>query len=215
MTLETQLTPPPLETGKCAECGVTRQVADLVPFARCFVCAECKPNAIRKVTTGLPIGTMWRKGTQLIAFRGVAFPNRCVKCNCAVDDKRLVRKLSWHHPLIYLLLLFSPLVYLLAAVCTRKNAEVLIPLCDAHRAKRRNAILTAWGIFAASVCAFVAAAALSNGWLVLPGAILLLTSMIWGVIGGRVIVAQKITGERVHLGGICGEFLAELPDWAV
>jgi hypothetical protein len=110
MTLETQLTPPPLETGKCAECGVTRQAADLIPFADCFVCADCKPDAVRKVTTGLPIGTMWRKGRQLIAIRGVAFPNRCVKCNCAVYDKRLVRNVSWHHPLIYLLLLFSPLL---------------------------------------------------------------------------------------------------------
>jgi hypothetical protein len=108
----------------------------------------------------------------------------------------------------------STVVYILAAVCAQKKAEVLIPLCDAHRAKRRNAILAAWGIFAASASDFVAAAALSNGWLVIPGVILLLTSMIWGVIGGRVIVAQKITGERVHLGGICGEFLAELPEWA-
>src|SRR5215216_6441359 len=108
MTLEARLAPPPLPTGRCAECGAVRALADLVPIGNCPVCSDCKPAALRKLTTGLPVGTMWRNGKELVVTRATPFPDRCVKCNGSVETKRLVRNLTWHHPLIYILVLLSP-----------------------------------------------------------------------------------------------------------
>jgi hypothetical protein len=204
----------PHDTGRCAECGHLHPMANLVPLSNFPICASCKPEVIRKISTGLPVGRLWRKGRVLFANRDAAFPSRCVKCNCEVSNERLRRKLTWHPPLVYILLLLSPIIYLLFALCTQKKAELFVPLCDNHRRNRRGAILTAWGIFATSIGAFVMAAGFSNGWLVLGGVVLLITSMIWGTVGARVIVARRITREHVQISGVCNEFLDELPQWA-
>ena len=55
--------------------------------------------------------------------------------------------LSWHHPALYLIVLAGVLIYVIVALIVRKTARVNIPLCPAHRAKRRNIILTGLGVF--------------------------------------------------------------------
>jgi hypothetical protein len=81
-----------------------------MPFTGFYVCPDCKPEAVRKLSAGLPVGSLWKNGTTLVALRDVTFPNRCVKCNAPMDSERMYSQtLNWHHPLWYLLLLGTPI----------------------------------------------------------------------------------------------------------
>lgn len=70
-------------------------------------------------------------------------PPRCVRCNQPAS-KRLLRRLYWHHPALYLLLLVGLCFYLIPALIVRKKAVVEIGLCDRHHKRRRLGILLGW-----------------------------------------------------------------------
>src|SRR6188474_2361972 len=141
----------PATTERCVECGGSFPFSELIPFADFRVCAQCKPIAVRKLESGQPIGTLFQKGRLLIAMRGAALPNRCVKCNCDVGEARLRRKLYWHPPGWYLLLL----VYVLVSLAVRKRAEMFVGLCERHRRRRLFAILGSWSLMIGGIACVV------------------------------------------------------------
>ena len=47
---------------------------------------------------------VWRDGRLLVMHKSAQLPDRCVKSNQPADG-RLLRKMYWHHPLIFLSLL--------------------------------------------------------------------------------------------------------------
>ena len=51
---------------------------------------------------------LWRQGNVLVMRKGSQLPARCVKSN-QPTDRRLKRNLYWHHPAIYLTILFGRL----------------------------------------------------------------------------------------------------------
>jgi len=201
--------------GQCALCRGSFPQSDLLPIAAGSVCAGCKPRYLQLLKEGAPLGTgrVGRSGQLLVMDKTAALPARCVRCNAPAPDRRLVRKLSWHHPLYYLLILPGLLIYAIVAVSVSQKARIEIGLCKAHQAKRQRAILTAWALFAGAIAMFIAAAALENAILVLPAVLLLLGSPIYGVITARTVAAHKIDKERVWLKGVCTEYLDELPSW--
>jgi hypothetical protein len=64
---------------------------------------------------GLPGAGVWREGSTLVMSKDALLPDRCVKCN-AFTTGRLKRKLSWHPPAYYLLLIVAWLVYLIVSM---------------------------------------------------------------------------------------------------
>jgi hypothetical protein len=159
---------------------------------------------------------LWRVGKIIIMPKESDFPDRCVKC-AEPTTWRLERKLSWHPSGWYLLLLLNILLYVIVAMCIRKNAKISVPLCERHRRKRRNAILGAWGLVLLAFMTMFSAAAINSASPIPPeaviivGVVILVGAIILGMVGSQTLTPERIDDENVWLKGAGHEFLDELP----
>ncbi|MFO0959177.1 MAG: hypothetical protein U0800_17395 [Isosphaeraceae bacterium] len=153
----------------------------------------------------------------LVVRKGAIFPDRCVRCNAPAEGYRLRRNLSWHHPLIYLVLLANLLIYVIVALAVRKTAQFDIPICRVHRAKRRNAILIAWGLVLASFPLGIGLGQVLPddmvGLAFLAGFGLFLGGAIYGTAAAPPVVPAKIDSYDAWLKRVCPEFLMGLPEY--
>ncbi len=211
---------------KCAQCG-------LVNFAAEAACKRChaplEPKAagvVRSSPQGIVLadgyvlppppsmGTagVWRDKSRLVMTRDALLPDRCVKCN-APTVGRLKRKLSWHHPAIYLIILVALLIYLIVAMVLRKTATIEIGLCDEHRAIRKRYILITWVLALLGVGGLVLGAMTEDATYALLGLAALLGALIFGVTMVRPVTPHKIDDRFVWLRGVNRDYLDELPQW--
>ena len=202
---------------RCAECGLGFPRGDMIEFEKSWVCATCKPVFFQKLREGLPTGGgagVWRRQRQLVVALSAALPDRCVKCNCDVAGSRLKRVLYWHHPALYLMILFPGLlIYAIVAMAVRKRAIIMIGLCAEHRSQRARAILIAWLLAVLGGCG--AFYGIVNDGMAYVGAGLLavLVAMILGLVRGPVVQAKKIDGGHAYISGVCRKYLEQLPEW--
>jgi hypothetical protein len=163
---------------------------------------------------------VWRDGKQLVMRQGSSLPYRCLKTNDAADDL-LPRKLYWHHPALYLVLLFSPLIYVILAFLLRKKAEVELPVCRHIRQRRVRALILAWAFGLGGIGLLIAGLFLADRQ---PGGeiavLVAFGGLAVGLIGAVValqfaglISAAKINEKYVWIKGAHAEYLAQLPDW--
>ena len=200
------------ERSRCAECGGDFPKGEMMPFPSYYVCATCKPLAVRKAQDGKRIGRMWRKGRELGTIREHTLPPVCVKCNTPTDRAPLKRQLHWHSPAFYLLFFLNPLIYILVAIFVRRRAILHVGLCEKHARRRFRAIWAGWGL-ALSGCALIVVGAIqSSPWSFL-GILLLLGGLLYGVGVSQVTTARKIDRETVIVRGVCADYLVGLPDW--
>ena len=144
---------------------------------------------------------------------GAALPDRCIKCNEPAHGDRLKRRLTWHHPAIYLLIIVAVSLYLIVAMILRKRATVEIGLCEMHRAKRRQNILITWFLFLLGVAGFAMAIVAGDSTYLLLGVIFLLGALIYGLMVVRVVAPSKIDEKFVWLRGVNKDYLDLLPQW--
>lgn len=176
--------------------------------------AEAPPS--RSPDDGPQDADLWRDGGVLVATKGAAFPARCVACDAPATGRPLRRKLSWHAPWWYLLVLMSPLVYIVVALIVRHTATFDVGICDRHRFRRRMWIAVAWSLVPLAIAlpfvlsgfgdvGAVAAAVL------LP--LLLIVAGLIGIYGARVIHPERIDARFARIRGACPGFLDGLPEW--
>jgi hypothetical protein len=164
---------------------------------------------------------VWRDGPLVVMTKGSALPPRCLKCNAPTGGRTLKRKLMWHAPYWYLLILFNLIIYAIVAMIVRHTAIVMVPLCEAHRRRRRRMIALAWAIVLAAIASFIAAVVVSDtypnaaGIGILVALALLLAGLLVGAFGTRTAVPKRIDKQYVWLQKVHPNFLAELPPWAV
>lgn len=172
-------------------------------------------------TAYLPAG-VWRDGKKLVAHRNAVFPDCCVKCNASAEGRRWNRKLWWHHPAFYLLIIFPGLlIYVIVALCVRKSATVSVGMCRKHQAVRRNAILLGWllsligltglfgGIFMSADRAYRNSSL--PALVIVAGLVALVVGLILGMLLSRVVYPTRIEGDYVWLRGAGEKFLGEIP----
>ncbi|EEF61097.1 DUF4339 domain-containing protein [Pedosphaera parvula] len=152
---------------------------------------------------------IWHSKKLLVMDHSAQLPDRCIKCN-AQSKIRLKRKLYWHSPAYYLLIVAGVLVYAIVAMAIRKTAVIEVGLCDLHSTKRRNGIWISWGIFALSLVLIGFAISLKNGWPALAGGIGILASLVYAAISNTTVHASRID-ERVWLKGACADYLSTFP----
>jgi len=210
---------------KCKQCG-------FVSFAGASYCKHCGAALAIADLTQLPGGAMvtedgyvlppppsfgahgvWRDEAKLVMDKNAVLPDRCVKCNEPAFGGRLKRKLSWHHPAIYLLLLVAFLIYLIVAMVLRKTANVEVGVCERHKKARRRSILITWASIVFSFILFYLAAVRDDGGVALFGIVLLIGAVIFGIITIRLVAPTKIDDRFVWLRGVNKEYLNELPAW--
>lgn len=168
--------------------------------------------------TPSPYNGLWRDGSQLVMHKAAVLPDRCVKSNEPASGK-LKRKLNWHPGWVFVLLLVSPLIYIIVALILTKRATILIGLSERWFSKRRTAIFVGWSMVLAGIGLFVyAIASIEPGpggnitpLLVIAGILLFLVGAIYGLIAARMVAPTKITDEHIWLKGVCPEFLVQLP----
>jgi hypothetical protein len=157
------------------------------------------------------LGRCWRKGNLLFMEQGAALPCRCVKCNAPVTTPIKARKIYWHAPGWFLLILVNLLIYAIVALAIRKKATIAPGLCPKH-ASRRNAwmafgwlgslgglFLGMWGLIS------------QHGDFIGIGFLLFFVALIAGLIGARIVTPTRIDPQLITLKGCGREFLDSLP----
>ena len=92
-------------------------------------------------------GGLWRERFLLVMDKTATLPvDRCIVCDAPATGPPLRRKLSWHSPWWYLIVLVNLLFYAIAAMIVRKTVAVRVGLCDLHRTRRRRWIALAWSL---------------------------------------------------------------------
>jgi hypothetical protein len=166
-------------------------------------------------------GGLFRDGNLLVVYRKARFPDRCIKSN-EPTTRRLRRVLSWHLPVLYLLMIV-PVFYVTVALFVGKKAELHVPLSDRFIARRRSNSLFVVFLLLVGFVAFGCGITMISssepqtfvvaGSLMLVGPSLWLIASLWGIIGCRVISAKYIDDRFSKVAGVCPQFLENLPEW--
>lgn len=156
--------------------------------------------------------SVWRDGDVLIKSMDAAMPARCVKCNGPADPPTKNRKIYWHHPALYLLILFNIIIYAIVATIVRKKAFVDAGLCKDHKKRRRLAITLAWaGSLGGIVLMFMGLGSSLGIWGAFVGLLVILGSIIGALIFARIVYPKGIDKTYVRLKGCGSAFLDSLP----
>ena len=208
---------PPSAPGNvvCSECGRSFPPSEVISYGGFWVCAACKPLFFQRIKEGVkPAGVLvWRSKKDLVVSHGAEMPDRCVRCNAPAQGRRLKRRLYWHHPAIYLLILCSLLIYIIVALVVRKRAEVEIGLCQQHLVKRKRDIALSWALAILGVALIVGSISFENGWAGLAGGIVLLGALIYAAVATPIVSAKRIDKDHLWMRGACREFLESFPEW--
>lgn len=196
------------DTKPCPMCGETIKAVALI----CRFCGEDLGASQLRRGQGV-----WRDGSQLVMCKDAELPARCVKTN-EPADRTLRRRLSWHNPLIYILVL-SPLIYIIVALIVQKKADIKVGLSPTGFRSRRWGIAIAWLSFFLGVVVTIVGVANSgqgNGWgiAIIVGLVGGLIGIVVGIIKSRVVTPTRITDSHVWLKGIHADYLASLPQWS-
>ncbi|HVX63509.1 MAG TPA: hypothetical protein VHC19_23005 [Pirellulales bacterium] len=193
-------------------------MADINPFA------APQEDVVAQALLAEPGGGVWRDGRLLVMQKQAILPDRCVKCNQPAGGGRLTRKLSWHHPAFFLLILASIWIYLIVVLIVRQTAKIDIGMCELHRRKRRNAILASWLIILAGIAAIVIGTVASSDMggptpayvpaLFIGGLLAFLGGLIYAAIAVPPVAPNKIDKDYVWLKKVHPAYLAELPEIA-
>jgi hypothetical protein len=144
-------------------------------------------------------------------------PDRCVKCNEFADGPTKTRKVFWHHPAVYLLVVINVLIYALVGLIVRKKVLVAAGLCAVHKKRRRIGLTVAWSGFAAGMAALALVASGTQNRAVTSLGVVALVAMLPAILVGmrmaRVVYARKIDKEYSWLKGCGPEFLDSLPQF--
>lgn len=145
-------------------------------------------------------GSLYVDGDVVVAaVVGSYFPDRCVMCNEPAQGFKLDQKLFWHPRWVFFLVI-SPLIYVIAALITRKSAQVSVGLCDAHRRRRRRGRLIGGCILALGVsgCA-VLSGARGMELLFLSSLLLTLTGFVTLALMARTVTPVRIDEREVRM----------------
>lgn len=185
----------------CFKCGAPLQLASRIESAQ--------QGYFPPPTHGM--ANIWRNQSLLVMTKEALLPGRCVKCN-AYTNERLKRKLTWHHPALYLLIFVSILIYIIVAMVVRKTATVNIGFCPEHLAARKKNLAITWALALLSIASLVMFSVLEDVTFIFASLPLVLASAIYGIVTLRVVVPTKIDDYYVWLKGVNADYLTEFPD---
>ena len=193
---------------------------------------EFNPYAAPVTDLNMPRATgesgVWRDGPLLVMSKEAELPDRCLKCNAPALGWRLKRNLSWHPQGYFVILLISPILYIIVALIVRKTAQIYAPLCPDHRRVRRRRIALAWIFSLLGPALAIAGGAGSEGVrgiageqvgtvftivLVVGGVVMLVAGLVLAVLASQVALPKKIDKRFVWLQKVSPDLVASLPSW--
>ena len=183
---------------------------------------------MRDAGSGVAASGVWRDGKRLVMRRGVALPDRCVKCNASADGYRLQCKFEWfvrYGPVAELACLFLLGPWAIWLRKERRIDIVQVGLCTRHRHRRRRLMRACWmvGAFALSLALLAVAISVADvprwiatrepaGWMLgVAFGLLILAILIECTVRSPVAVGQR-DNYCVWLNGVHLDYLADLPE---
>jgi len=170
---------------------------------------------------------LWKDRKRLVVARNASFPRRCLKRNEATDD-RVTLTIGWS-PIpawaAVLLIIFGGwIVYLIAAMATRRTMTIECYISRGARTARLVHILVGLGLSAVGfvlmcVCGNMMAQESGSTVVVtsilLASVLLLLGGLIYAILGSRLLTATRMDEGRDHvwLKGVHPDFLKSQPHW--
>jgi hypothetical protein len=165
-------------------------------------------------TVGGDSSDVWRDGKWLVMNVDARLPHRCVKCNEAAEMPMRRQSLYWHHPAIYLLLLFWIVIYVIVALIARRSVKLEVGLCEEHRVARRKALtIGSIGLIGSAPAGIGLAELGQPGFGLLLGIGGFFGFAIYLMIKARILYAKKIDEDEARIGGCGEEFLSSLPSY--
>jgi MFS family permease len=162
---------------------------------------------------------VWREGQLLVMHKMAQLPNVCLRTGEAAD-RRVTRKLQWHHPAIVLLVFAGVLIYLIVALVTMKKATIEIPISNRWMRGRNTRLAIAIGIGLIGVALFIAGFVGETNQLLshevfmtflIGGIVVGVGGLIAAVIVAPIISVSKITDTHVYLKGVHQKVLSRFP----
>jgi len=155
---------------------------------------------------------VWQEGNLVVAIKDATFPNRCIKCNEMAEPERITRKLSWHNPgLFAVLILCGPLIYIIASAITSKRATVQLPLCTKHKESRKLITMVGYSIIGLAFLLVIPSAifGIMEGYIL--AVLMFLAGAIVAGVGKSIVRATKIENDYVWMKDACDAFRHQLP----
>lgn len=163
--------------------------------------------------------TAYRQGNKLVIPAGAPLPRYCLKCAQPVMGEFFKKKFQWHNPLLYLIVLVSPLIYIIVALIVMKRVELMVPMCPEHIQRRKKLLIATWvlalgfipgGILVGALVGNATDADTGVGVGLLAGFLMMIAAFVTGV---RAVIMRprEITPTSATFTGVCEPFLAMLP----
>src|SRR4051812_25411228 len=150
--------------------------------------------------------------------KNAQLPPQCIKCCAPAEGGMLKRKLHWHSPWLYLMLLVVFWGWILLAIiasCISERATIHIGLCARHRRRRVIHLTISWMILLGAIVATAGAMDIhdhdweaSLGW---TAVFLAVAAPVYGTLACRMVVPTKIDRDYVWLKGVSKEFAGQFP----
>lgn len=168
-------------------------------------------------------GGVFRMDGKMVMHRQAVLPPRCIKTGEPAETA-VTKKLYWHPPAFFLLIILHILIYAIVAFIVRKSMTFAFPLTNRMRSKLRTRIaigvvclLSAFGAMFGGI-AIASNQGQGGGGEVFGFAgvilffVLLITSIVFFYLA-RLVTPTKITDQFTVVKGVSPEYLAILPDW--
>ena len=207
---------------KCSQCGLVNFASDQ-SCKRCAALVAGSELQLPAAPVGIVLedgyvmppppttGAIWHEGSTLVMTKDASLPDHCVKCDAPANGFRLKKRLSWHHPALFLLLLLATILYLVLAMILRKQATVYLGLCQQHYQRRQKMLAAGWVLFAIGLISPVAGFSTDYPGIALLGILLLFIAIVWLAIVARVVTVKKIDDQFVWLTGLNRNYLERFP----
>lgn len=167
-------------------------------------------------------GGVFRLNTnQLVIHRQAVLPARCIKTGEPAETA-VTKKLYWHHPAFYAIILLHVLIYAVVALIVRKSMTFAFPLTLRARGKLRMRIAIGVICLLSAIGAMIGGFTLANNQgqggevFGVAGVILFFALFITSIVFfymSRLVTPTKITDQFTVVKGVSPAFLAGVPDW--
>lgn len=138
-------------------------------------------------------------------------PDSCIKCNAPANGLRLKRNLSWHHPLLYILVFGAALFYIILALVLSKRATINFGLCPEHFRRRRRLMSIGGILLSLGVIVPIIAFTSDYPMIGVLGILLFLFAIGWMIVAAKVVHVKKIDDNYVWLKGINDQYMMQFP----
>ena len=197
----------------CVKCG-----AELYPNSK--VCPSCRFDNAAVAQPPAPPATYAPYGTAypdvyvedriVVVPPNAQLPASCVKCGGVPKQPWLNRNFYWHNPLLFLIVLISPLIYVIVALIVRKKRALMVPICSVHESQRKTRLWIGALMLLACIPAGVALGVsmqsdLSGLWGFLLGFALFL--------GGLIVISSSYVLRPTYIGTDCAKFKGAHPEF--